>query len=62
MFNRFIVINKSINFAADLSKWPSKNKGPTRAHAKSQLRGNLTQSQEIAESNPRVPIAQVFEE
>ena len=31
MFNRFLVISKSINFAAHLSKWPSKNKGPTRA-------------------------------
>ena len=31
MFNRFLVISKSINFAAQLSKWPSKNKGPTRA-------------------------------
>ena len=37
MFNRFLVISKSINFAAHLSKWPSKNKIPTRALAKSQL-------------------------
>ena len=32
----FLVISKSINFAAYLSKWPSKNKGSTRARAKSQ--------------------------
>ena len=31
MFNRFLVINKSINFSAILSKRPSENKGPTRA-------------------------------
>ena len=31
MLNRFLVISKSINFAAHLSKWPSKNKGPRRA-------------------------------
>ena len=37
MFNRFLVISKSINFAAYLLKWSSKNKGPTRARLKSQL-------------------------
>ena len=37
MFNRCLVISKAINFAAHLSKWPSKNKGPTRARAKFQL-------------------------
>ena len=37
MLNRFLVISKSINFAAHLSKWPSKNTGPKRARAKSQL-------------------------
>ena len=37
MLNRFLVTTKSINFAANLSKWPSKNKDPTRARAKSQL-------------------------
>ena len=37
MLNRFLVVSKSINFAAHLPKWPSKNKGPTRACAKSQL-------------------------
>ena len=31
MLNRFLVTSKSINFSAYLSKWPSKNKGPTRA-------------------------------
>ena len=36
MFNRFLVISKSINFAAHLSQWLSKNKGSTRAHAKPQ--------------------------
>ena len=36
MMNRFLVVSKSINFAAHLSKWPSKNKGPMRARAKSQ--------------------------
>ena len=30
MLNHFLVISKSINFAACLLKWPSKNKGPTR--------------------------------
>ena len=34
MLNRFLVISKSINFAAYLSKWPSKNKGPTGVHAR----------------------------
>ena len=37
MLNRFLVISKSINFAAHLSKWQSKNTGPTRARTKSQL-------------------------
>ena len=39
MFSRTppLVISKAINFAAHLSKWTSKNKGPTRARAKSQL-------------------------
>ena len=37
MLNRFLVIIKSINFAAHLSKWPSKNKGPTGACKKSKL-------------------------
>ena len=37
MLNRFLVKSKIINFAAHLSKWPSKNKDPTRASAKSQL-------------------------
>ena len=36
MLNRFLVISKSINVAAQLSKWPSNNKGPTHAR-KSQL-------------------------
>ena len=37
MLNRFLVISNSINFAAHLLKWLCKNKGPTRAQAKSQL-------------------------
>ena len=37
MLNHFLVVSKSTNFAAHLSKWPSKNKGPSRARAKSQL-------------------------
>ena len=37
MLNRFLVIRKSLNFAAYLSKWPSKNKSPARERAKSQL-------------------------
>ena len=37
MLNRFLVLSKSINFAAHLSKWLSKNKDSTRARAKSQL-------------------------
>ena len=37
MLNRFLGISKLINFAAHPSKWPSKNKGLTRARAKSQL-------------------------
>ena len=37
MLNCFLVISNSINFAAHLSKWLSKNKRPTRARAKSQL-------------------------
>ena len=37
MLNRVLVISKLLNFAAHLSKWPSKNKGPTRARANSQL-------------------------
>ena len=37
MLNRFLIISKSLNFAAHLLKWPSKNKDPTRARAKSQL-------------------------
>ena len=31
MFNRSLVISKSINFAAYLSKWPNKNKSLARA-------------------------------
>ena len=34
MFNRFLVVSKSINFDAHPSKLPSKNKG-IRAHARS---------------------------
>ena len=37
MLNCFLVISKSINFAAQLSKWQSKNKSPTSARVKSQL-------------------------
>ena len=37
MLNCFLVISKSINFVAHLSKWQRKNKGPTRERAKSQL-------------------------
>ena len=37
MFYRFVVISKSINFAAHLSKWPSKNKSPTRTRSPTTL-------------------------
>ena len=41
MFNRFLVISKSINFATHLLKWPNKNKGPTRAREVPTSKSNL---------------------